>query len=204
MTKRFIFQQILDQGIDRGFIPGKSEESRAWFREQASKLSTIRPERFMKRQGAIRNQVSNIWRPGELYLFRYDPLHKETLPYYDRFPLMMLIDTYADGFMGLNFHYLPPLMRALLMERMYRFLNNENFDEKTRILLSYQKLKTLSGRPLYKPCLKRYLNNQVMSRFVKIHPAEWDMILMLPLDRFVKKRRSAVWRDSKTIYQGRK
>lgn len=202
MTKRFIFQQILDTGIEKGFEPGKSEEAKSWFREQAGKIASIRPERVLKSVGARRNQVTAMWRPGEMYLFRYDPLNKDTLPYYDRFPLMMLIDTYTDGFLGINFHYLPPLMRASLMDKMYRFLNNEEFNDKTRLLLTYEKLKSLSGMPLYKPCIKRYLNSHVKSRFIKIHPAEWDLILMLPLDRFVKKRRNTVWIDSKTIYQG--
>lgn len=204
MTKRFIFQQILEQGIEKGFQPGKTEESRSWFREQASKLLSIRPERFVKSKGARGNQVTAIWRPGDMYMFKYDPLLKETLPYYDRFPLIMLLDETTDGFLGLNFHYLPPLMRAVLMETMYRFLNNKDFDEETRLLISYEKLKALSGRPLYKPCIKRYLNNHVMSRFIKIHPAEWDVVLMLPLERFVKRTRNTVWRDSKEIYQGPK
>lgn len=204
MIKRFLFQKVLEAGIQEGFQPGKSEESRAWFRAQASKLNRLRPERIVRSKAARTNQKTNIWKPGELYLFQYDALNKETLPYYDRFPLMMLVDEYTDGFMGINFHYLPPLLRAVLMERMYRFLNNDEFDETTRLLLTYRKLKAMAGRPLYKPCVKRYLNSQVKSRFIKIHPAEWDLVLMLPLDRFVGKNRGLVWRDSKHIYEGPK
>jgi len=202
MTKRFLFQKILDIGVKESFEPGNTAQSIAWFKEQANKLKQLRPEKIIRSKESRPNQKVNIWRPGELYLFQYDAANKDTLPYYDRFPLVMLMDEYEDGFMGLNFHYLPPMLRAILMDRMYRFLNNDDFDSTTRLLLSYRKLKAMAGRPLYKPCIKRYLNSQVKSRFVKVHPAEWDLVLMLPLDRFAGKPRTIVWRDSKRIYEG--
>lgn len=201
-VKRFLFQRILKEGIEEGFKPGKTEQSREWFREQAGKLKDIRPERLVRRPAAKRNQVAKLWRPGEMYLFRYEPKGRETLKYYDRYPLIMLVDTYEDGFIGLNFHYLPPEFRALLLNRMYRYLNNTEFNEQTRLLLTYDKIKRLAGRPYYKPCVKRYINNRVIGRFIKIHPSEWDMVLMLPLDRFMKRRRNTVWQDSRKIYQG--
>lgn len=206
MTKRFLFERVIQEGIELNFTPGQTQESREWFREQAQKLKDIRPERVVRRPGAIQNSVSFLWRPGEMYLFRYEPKNRDTLPYYDRYPLIMLLDTYRsgqdDGFLGINFHYLPPILRAALMEKMYRFKNNNHFDETTRLLIKYPKLDILPGRPLWKACIKRYLNSHVRGRFIKIHPAEWDLVLMMPLDRFMKKRRSTVWIDSKRIYQG--
>lgn len=198
-TKRFLFQTILTEGIEEGFRPGATEESRVWFRDKAAQLKDIRPERVSKRPGAIKNQVSTFWRPGELYLFRYMPKGKDVLPYYDIYPLVMLLDVQDESFLGINFHYIRPEWRALLMDKMYRYLNNKNFDERTRLIITYEKLKILSGRPYYKPCIKRYLNSNVIGRFIKIHPAEWDIVLMLPLDRFRKARRNTVWLDSNRV-----
>ena len=199
---RFLFQRILKEGIEEGFKPGESQKSKEWFREQAAKLKDIRPERLVRRPGAVKNQKSTFWRPGELYMFRYDPKGKETLPYYDRYPLVMIIDIYEEGFLGVNFHYLPPELRAILMDKMYRYKNREEFDEQMRLLIDYQKLKRLPGRPYYKAATKRYINNRVVGRFIKVHPAEWDLVLMLPTDRFIKARRTRVWQDSRKIYQG--
>jgi len=196
-TKRFIFQRLLSEGIEKGFQPGSSEESRRWFRDKAGQLSDIRPDRLMKTKGARDNTVNRLFHPGDLYLFQYEAKGKETLPYYDRFPLVMLIEDYSGGFMGVNFHYLPPKLRAVLMTQMYEFLSDERFDEKTRLKFTYERLKSLSGKSLWKPCIKRYLNNQCKSRFVKIHPAEWDIVLQLPLDRFVGARRTTVYKHSR-------
>lgn len=197
MTKRFLFQRLLDEGIEKGFKPGASEESRQWFRDKAGQLKDMRPERLMSSKGARDNTHSQLFMPGDMYMFRYDAKGKDTLPYYDRFPLIMLIEEYKGGFMGINFHYLPPELRAVLMNKMYTFLSDDSFDQKTRLKFKYQQLKSLSGSALWKPCIKRYLNTQCQSRFVKVHPAEWDIILQLPLDRFVGARRSRVHQDSR-------
>ncbi len=196
-TKRFLFQRILDEGVETGFTPGASEESRQWFRDKAGQLRDIRPDRLMRSKGARDNTTSRLFHPGDMYLFKYEARDKDTLPYYDKFPLIMLIEDYPGGFMGVNFHYLPARLRAVLMTQMYEYLSDERFDEKTRLKFTYQQLKTLSGQSLWKPCIKRYLNNQCKSRFVKIHPAEWDIVLQLPLDRFVGARRSTVYKDSR-------
>ena len=43
---------------------------------------------------------------GKLNMFMYDPKLKKKLPYYDTFPLVLPIESYSDGFLGLNLHYL--------------------------------------------------------------------------------------------------
>jgi hypothetical protein len=61
---------------------------------------------------------------GKMYTFFYDPKHKETLPYYDLFPLIFVVGPAAGGFLGINLHYLPPVLRAKLMDSLYQILNN--------------------------------------------------------------------------------
>ena len=55
---------------------------------------------------------------GRLNMFIYDPKLKKKLPYYDTFPLVLPLEKYNDGFLGLNFHYLPILCptRACMVE----------------------------------------------------------------------------------------
>jgi len=52
---------------------------------------------------------------GGLMFFIYDPKTKDKLPYWDRFPLVIPINLYPDGFLGLNLHYLPYYQRQLLL-----------------------------------------------------------------------------------------
>ena len=47
---------------------------------------------------------------GSMQMFFYDPKHKETLPYYDKVSFVNYIKTRKGGFLGLNLHYLPPIL----------------------------------------------------------------------------------------------
>ena len=65
---------------------------------------------------------------GNLYFFHYNPKHADTLPYYDVFPLVLVLAKYNDGFLGLNLHYLPVKMRALFLDQLIHYASFDNND----------------------------------------------------------------------------
>ena len=133
---------------------------------------------------------------GRFYFFQYDPKHKLTLPYYDRFPLVIPIEPYPDGFLGLNFHYVHPMVRQVVLGKLMNFVSNKKLTEKTRIQLSYPLLKSASSIFQATPMIHRYLWNHVRSRFVEIHPQEWRIAMMLPVQQFKKQTAENVYRLS--------
>lgn len=122
---------------------------------------------------------------GKMYCFWYDAKHKDTLPIWDRFPLMFPIGRYDDGFLGINLHYLPVPVRRYLINGLMEFKSNKKMDETTRLRLSYALLKSTTLFPVVKPCIKRYLINHVQSKFVEITSDEWDQAIQLPVQLFV-------------------
>ena len=80
---------------------------------------------------------------GRLNMFFYDPKFKKTLPYYDTFPLVLPLEKYPDGFLGINLHYLPMNLRIRLLDRLVDYSNNTKFDESTRLAVDYSKLKNI-------------------------------------------------------------
>jgi hypothetical protein len=49
---------------------------------------------------------------GQMYFFFYNqPEYRNTLPFYDTFPLVLLLSRDKDTFFGINFHYIPPKRR---------------------------------------------------------------------------------------------
>lgn len=194
---RQLLTDILREGASRGLMPGRTVTARKWFRESAKRLSNVDERELMMSEMA--RYRSTVY-PGRMYMFYYDPKYKETLPYYDRFPLIFPIEPYRDGsFLAINLHYLPHVLRAKLMDALYTTLNNTNYDQTTRLQLSYQILKQTTRMREFKPCIKKYLMKHVRSRFVNIAATEWDIALFLPTERFEKASSSQVWSDSRRI-----
>ena len=135
-----------------------------------------------------------------MYFFSYDPKWKAKLPWYDTFPLVFPIERYNDGFLGLNFHYLPPKDRAILMDQLKSFANNNKYDATTRLTLTYNMLKGFSKYPRARPTVHRYLSNHVNSKFVHINGDEWEVALFLPVERFKKASKQAVWSNSRSMF----
>ena len=133
---------------------------------------------------------------GRLNMFFYDPKLKAKLPYYDTFPLVLPLEPYSDGFLGINLHYLPMTLRLKLLDRLVDFSNNTKFDESTRLAVDYSKLKKLS---IIKPTLKRYLAGRVKTQFRRIDADEFTVAALLPVQRFKKASASEVYKDSRKM-----
>ena len=131
---------------------------------------------------------------GKLNMFMYDPKHKKKLPYYDTFPLVLPLETYPDGFLGINMHYLPIPLRIKLLDRLVDFSNNTKFDESTKLIVDYSKLKKVK---LIKPTLHRYLAGQMKSQVRRIDADEFTIAVLLPVQKFKKESDKTVWSDSR-------
>lgn len=198
-----VFDDILLRGIRSGQVPARTESARQWYRDQAKQVrkSEVQEMQLIRQMGTERYE--NRFRLGHMYMFLYDPKHKETLPYYDRFPLIFPINRAKGGFLGINMHYLPLQLRAKLMDALYDNVTNDRFDETTRLRASYNTLNAASKFKEFRPTVKHYLNNHIRSRLVYVNPTEWDIALFLPTARFVGATQNQVWQDSRKIIRGR-
>lgn len=170
-------------------------KAKVWFREMAQKVSSVSPNKLLGDPENIvisRMDTSVI---GSMVFYFYDPKLKESLPYYDKFPLVFVSDINKDGWSGINVHYLPPFLRAKLMDALYKTAEAKGTD-KMRLNISYNILKSVAKMMYFKPCYKRYLTNHLKSNVIKVKPDNWDMALMLPTQRFAKKSASYVWEQS--------
>ena len=109
---------MLDVFEKHKYDPSIVTKSRTWFRQQATLLRKegIRPQRMYQYSG----QYTTTVKPGNLYMFFYDPKTKEDLPYWDKFPMVLVLENYSDGFLGLNLHYLPPKFRVAFLTKLMK------------------------------------------------------------------------------------
>lgn len=133
---------------------------------------------------------------GRMYFFFYNPKTKNNLPYYDIFPLVIPLEKYPDGFLGINLHYVRPNIRFKILENLSNTLNNSKLDETTRMKISYDYVKSISSINMIKPCLKRYLTHHVGSKFLHIDSSEWHLAALLPFENFRKETKAKVFDES--------
>tara|TARA_A200000159_G_scaffold164059_1_gene192330 strand:+ start:1292 stop:1885 length:594 start_codon:yes stop_codon:yes gene_type:complete len=190
-----IFDEVLNKGVRAGQIPARTDEARKWYRSTAQKYKTVKENDFFGGKGKDRMSAQPL--VGGMYMILYDAKTKSKLPYYDRMPLIFPYKKVKGGFYGLNMHYLPLQFRARLMDALYDTANNTAYDETTRLKISYKILDKAAKYKEFRPCVKRYLNSQVQSKFMYVFPSEWDIALFLPTERFVGASKTSVWADSR-------
>ena len=167
-----------------------TDRSTSWYRSQVKRIASGTTARELFRQGKLARRPS----VGRLNLFGYNPKLRKTLPYYDVFPLVLPLEAISGGFIGMNFHYLPPLLRTRLLERMQATATDKNFDRNTKFDVTYSDVKNLN---IVKPTIKKYLYSYVQTGFLRINADEAATAIYLPVQRFKKASEARVYADSR-------
>ena len=184
----------LQAGAFRAGIQARTDKSRNWFKKNVDALGTINRNKLLT-DDALK-PISNP-KTGDMIMYFYDPKMKNELPYYDKFPLTILLGPTKGGFNGLNLHYLSPNVRALFLDRLMDLAPKKVTDSTRLARLRYNTIKGANKYKEFRPCVKRYLTSQVQSKFMYVFPSEWDIALFLPTERFVGASKSSVWADSR-------
>lgn len=176
------------------FDPTIVSKSRSWFEGQVNLLrrQRINPGLYLRQSGIKKNIII----PGNLYMYFYDPKHKDTLPHYDVFPLVFPFSKTENGFIGLNMHYLTYRLRIGLLDQLMRFKTTKGITDQTRLKYSYDMLKGLSKFPLAEHCVKQYLTEHIASEIKMVPPNDWTTAMMLPVEGFVKRTSTTVWKNT--------
>jgi hypothetical protein len=185
---------LLTQQLSAAQMQKMSRESYQWLLKKINELRnpsliprTIANERF--------RQTRRLFK-GRLYQFFYDPKGKADMPYYDRFPLVLILEKYDDGFLGLNLHYLPIKYRVAFLDKLLNYAILDDEDNPTRLRITYDILTASRRFKEFRPCIKRYLFSQIRSKILTIEPQEWEVAIFLPTQLFKGAKPQKVWQES--------
>jgi len=190
-----LFDKLESEAFRKG-IQARSKEASVWFQKKAKELGSLGPnvlsdDRLRAQGGA---------HPGDMIMYIYDPKLKQTLPYYDTFPLTIVVGAAKEGFYGINLHYLPPKVRAIFLDKLGDIVSNKKFNATTRFRITYNLLKATKNYKYFKPCFKHYLTKHVSSKIMKVNAAEWNIAIFLQTAKFKKAGEGKVWADSRSMY----
>tara|TARA_B100002019_G_scaffold279200_1_gene280826 strand:+ start:77 stop:667 length:591 start_codon:yes stop_codon:yes gene_type:complete len=186
-----LFDTLQAQAFRAGYTT-RSKEARAWFQDKVKGLTVNR--RALLKDDALERTSRTI--AGNMYMYFYDPKHKETLPYYDRFPLTIFVEPAKDGFYGLNLHYLRPDIRAAFLDQLMKTAPKKITDKTRLMKMRYKLLAGVRKYKEFKPCFKHYLGDHVRSQFTRVPMTDWELAIFLPTEQFKKKQKGTVWKDS--------
>ena len=170
---------------------GGKDRSISWFQNKIREFGSPTSAQLI-REGKRRSTPFF----GKLNMFFYSPKYKDKLPYYDRFPLVLPLESFRGGFLGINLHYLPISLRIRLLDRLNDFSTDTKFDKGTTLDVSYDKVKNIRS---VRPTIHKYLSGYVRSRFRRIDADEFVIATLLPVQRFKKATASQVYSDSRRM-----
>lgn len=160
-----IFEQIAEETKGKKY-------STSWYRKKVQTIanditlkkikSDERKESTLNTEDQDSNEVRNETRRGHLYLFEYEATHRST-QYYDRYPLVYVLDREGDHFIGANLHYMNPKARL-------------------GVIKSLQEKDKLS---IPSVIIHKYLYKGVKGLFLDLGISEWETAIYLPIEDFV-------------------
>lgn len=180
MPQVSVWQRLKNEMKTAGIIP-RTSAARQWYGTVVNRIAipTNRSNILNDPRKATAHALI-----GRMYAFHYVPKYEMTLPVWDQFPVVLPMEIYPDGFLGLNLHYLDPYARLVLLERLHDFITNDKYDDSTRFKLSYSVLSGIKRYEMMKPCIKRYLIEYMQSSMIYIEPDQWELACLLPFERF--------------------
>ena len=180
LQEESFFQKAHKEAKQMGII-GRNELSRRWYHDYALDQGVNYRSFKMLRKGGKRISDRKL---GRMYFFRYTP----NKPYetYDEFPLIFMLYEDADNFSGINFHYLSPKLRAVLLGHMLQYMSNQDYTERTKIFArKFRDVIKKNKRFRHaKVSYRQYRNDQVQSKVIQVHPLDWELAIMVPTERF--------------------
>ena len=185
----------VSDAIRTGKIGQEVRRSAQWFHDKVrglkgelrNKFSSTNAAKFYRESEKINSLVfRKRISLGDMFCYYYNPKYRKVLPYYDMFPMIMLISADKDTFLGINFHYLAPKFRAILLDRVTAKVG--------RGLINWKKISMIRE---IAPTVKRYRFDHIMKKVVTIEENEQEIAIFLPTEKFKKTGKAQVWSDSK-------
>jgi hypothetical protein len=191
-----IFARFRKEAAARNFRMD-SPAARRWYQQEAKKLYAAHSSLELMREMGLTSRLS----VGQLVMFFYDPKYKETLPYYDRFPLDIVLSVEKEHFTCLNLHYLPVPYRLAMIAEILQIQRAKTINDKTKLKVSYQMIKSMSSLKALEPCIKKYLKSHVKSKFAVVNPKDYQLVAAMPLERFEKASTRHIHRQTRKKFR---
>lgn len=178
--------------------PEKEKELRQSFRDQVESVGAVskaaksnsKSIKWFKQtvKDTIQSKTTTRPTPGKIYTFVYDAKYKNTLPYWDRFPLSVCFSVESEIWRSINLHYIPKKARMEFLEELlveYTNSKSGNITKSTKLNIDWGKLRSFN-RKIAEHAVTSYRYDHIRSPIREVDPREWAKITALPMQQFMK------------------
>ena len=146
----------------------------------------------------LQNLKASDFTPGKLVFFKYpNPVTAETAVW-DITPMSLILDKSKSKTLGINFHWLSPPLRKILVKLIFK-ANAKNIRENKPLEFNYRKMKPLlkqlgllnivttkiaNGKRVSNSCVRLYINSRISKRGLVIPPEYWLIAVGLEASSF--------------------
>lgn len=195
MSKREV-QRSLNRLKNTGFSLD-DDQATTWLATNLSKIkTTMRQSQFIDDSKTLAKTKAIT--PGIMVFFGYNPRTKDVLPFWDEFPVVIVLCPAEGGFLGLNLHYLPPGARAGFLNKLLNYVNDKNWasnpNSDALFKVTYMMLKSSRKLAAFRKCIKRYYYSNMVTKAAFINQTQWKSVPFFPLDRFKGMSKRDIWR----------
>jgi hypothetical protein len=159
------------------------DNSAEWFINEIQGINASAARRKML---GLKSRQAKYLVAGRMYLFTY---RAETIPVFDKYPLIFPFSKTGEHFYGINLHYVPIPMRIEIINKLSVFANNQSMSANVRLVMQWNMIKALSQSKNLgiENCVKMYRNDRVQSMFSEIPPSSWRHVATLSLEKWTKR-----------------
>jgi len=160
-------------------------QAEKWYRKKLNenKKNATEERKAQQRKNVKSHKVSRP-NPGKMYQFGYNAKTAKTLPYWDKYPLMICLGVTGKHILGINLHYIPPKQRAEFLDTVMRYSSTKTTSNSTYLKINYSKIKR---HRWVSHMIKKYLFSHVVEVFQEISPKDWGKAINLPTQEFTYK-----------------
>jgi hypothetical protein len=153
-----------------------------WFRKSLADIRKKKNGKPTDYEPLLKDNGRTVLRRlrGQVLLFRYRPDSKTK--FYDRFPIIIVLEVTGSQIIGLNLHYVPPVDRIKLIMLMNSLLYNQ---KETNLQKTRLKIFSLLSKKIFAKyigaAVNRYTIKNIAGKPKLTTPEEWSYLAFLPV-----------------------
>ena len=135
------------------------------FEQYSPKESILKAKQFMSKKGSFKAIKTDDFKSGNLLFLKYNAKDKTKI--YDKNPLIMVLYRNGSHTLGLNFHWLPFIMRIELIRLIFS-VNVSRVKNRKPLKFDYPSIRSFLKKRGYSPCIRKYINKRFSKTGYKV------------------------------------